>query len=1020
MESPLHFLLLLLCFFLSGFAALLYETAWAREFEFVFGTSELAVVSVLAAYMAGLAAGSAAAGRLVPRVRRPVLWYGVLELGIALAALAVPWAIRGATALLVAWRGGLPEPPDMASVAGSLFYVGVAFAVLVVPTAMMGATLPLLARHAVRRDEEIGRRVGALYATNTAGAVAGAVATGFVVLPALGLRGTVYLGAAVNALVFALAALLSRQAASAAGAGAAAPAHRAPFHWVLPLVTVSGAVSFTYEVLWTRLLGHIVGGTLQGFATMLGSFLLGIAIGSAVAARLARDPARAARGFAVAQLLTAALSLAAFVGMDWIPELATAIGAGAAGSLAHNAVIAAAGLLPSSLCIGAAFPFAVRLVARDETEAGPAAASVYVWNTLGSITGALAAGFWLIPALHFTGTLALAVGLNLALAIAAAMLVRPPLVRVAGLAVVGLAALLVVRPDTPWKLLRHSAMLSTTSRWAGEVDYFGVGRSSTVLLIEQWQGWRLTTNGLPESLISRDGPAPAEPEPARWLGMLPSLLRPDLEKMLVVGLGGGLTVEAVASPVREITVIELEDEVVHAHEWLATQRSRSPLSDPRVRLVVNDARGALELTDARFDAIVSQPSHPWTAGASHLYTREFFSLARQHLAPGGVFVQWIGIAFVDELMLRSMVATLLEAFPHVAVFRPALGSILFAASDEPFDPLATAGRALAASPEDFARFDLRTAEDVAAAWALDTAQAREFARDAPVVTDDRNPLATQAARIGKRTLSTTRCDEMLAPFEPLAGVGADVDRVYLAHRLALNGFLERAKEYAETIPDAARRLTALGWVKSVVAPQTAAATFRHALAADPASQSARFGLVRMLRKRLEEAEPAVVELAAPLQGSAGAVAAGWRHASRGEWDELRGLEPALEGVAPRDPSRAEALRLRVLWRTHSADPAERDEATALAARMLAASWLPDDLLLAARAYAEAGRPNDALFLVDFLSRSRRRPAAQQAGLALLDGLRPQVDAGRWEEIHKRLSQTPRARGAAGVRAPSAR
>src|SRR5262245_45508632 len=414
-EAPLRFFLLLLCFFLSGLAALLYETAWAREFEFVFGTSELAVVSVLAAYMAGLATGSAAAGRFVTRVRRPVLWYGLLELGIAASALAVPLGIRGATWLLTAAVGGRSAPPDAGEVSAAFFYVGAAFVVLVIPTALMGATLPLLARHAVRSDEELGRRVGTLYATNTFGAVVGTLATAFVLLPEIGLRATVYVGAGMNALVFLAAALLSRAVGPAAETPDASARRPLRFHWVLPLVALSGAVSFSYEVLWTRLIGQLVGGTIQGFATMLASFLLGIALGSAVAARLARNPASAARGFASAQLGTAALSLLAFAFLDRVPDLAQELGAGHAGALGGNALIAALVLLPGSLCIGAVFPFAVRLLARDETEAGPAAAHVYVWNTVGSITGALASGFLLLPWLRFDGTIALAAGANLAL-----------------------------------------------------------------------------------------------------------------------------------------------------------------------------------------------------------------------------------------------------------------------------------------------------------------------------------------------------------------------------------------------------------------------------------------------------------------------------------------------------------------------------------------------------------------------------------------------------------------------------
>ncbi len=1009
-EGALGFFLLLLCFFLSGLAALLYETAWAREFEFVFGTSELAVVSVLAAYMAGLAAGSAVAGRFVRRIRRPVLWYGLLELGIAASALAVPWGIRGATWLQTAAMGGRSAPPDAGEVSAAFFYVAAAFVVLVVPTGLMGATLPLLARHAVRRDEEVGSRVGALYATNTLGAVVGTIATAFVLLPELGLRSTVYVGAATNALVFLAAALLSRTAAEpAAPLPPPDSPERSPlrFHWVLPLTALSGAVSFTYEVLWTRLVGQLVGGTIQGFATMLGSFLLGIAIGSAVAARIARSRGRAAHGFAVAQLGTAALSLLAFAGVDRVPELAKALGAGHAGALAGNALLVALVLLPGSLCIGAVFPFAVRLLARDETEAGPAAARVYVWNTIGSITGALASGFLLLPSLRFEGTISLAAGANLALALAAALATRPVSKPFAGLATAGLALLLVVRPETPWSILRHSAMLQNSGLWSGEVRYYAVGRSSTVLLLEEAGGLRLTTNGLPESIIPPDGPAPSSAEPARWLGMLPVLLRPGLRDMLVIGLGGGLTVESVPSSVKEITVIELESEVVAAHESLASERDASPLRDPRVRVVVNDARGALQLTDARFDAIVSQPSHPWTAGASHLYTREFFSLAARHLEPEGVFVQWIGLAFLDEAVLRSLVATLLDVFPHVSLFVPAQGAVLFAASDAPLDPLATAERALSDAPGDYARFGVHLPEDVAAAWGLSTDDARDFAGASALLTDDENPLATRSARIGRKAVAFRRNDAIFSKYEPLS-VGDDgLDPVHLILRMMAIGARDRARRFAGSMPEPTTRQIALGWARIDGAPQSAAAIFRKVLAEDPGEESARFGLLRVMRRKIEAGDPSTLELASPLEGSAGAVVKGWRHAALGEWEELRALEPILAGAGPRDLARTEALRLRVRWRMASSDPALRAEAAAPVAELLQTVGRPPDMILAAQALAAAGRPGDALALIDQVSRGRRGAEVQRAAIAVLDEVRPGVEGEEWEAIRRRLEPARR-------------
>ena len=198
------------CFFLSGLAALLYQTAWLRQFSLVFGTSELAVATVLAAYMGGLALGSAVAARYAGRVTRPVLVYGILEAGIALSALAVPVLLLAARALYASMLGDQPAPPDAATIGQPIFYLLVAFVVLAIPTGFMGATLPLLIRYAVRTDRQVGPRVALLYSINTAGAVCGTVAAAFVLLPALGLNRTVWVGVAVNALVFVIAAALAR------------------------------------------------------------------------------------------------------------------------------------------------------------------------------------------------------------------------------------------------------------------------------------------------------------------------------------------------------------------------------------------------------------------------------------------------------------------------------------------------------------------------------------------------------------------------------------------------------------------------------------------------------------------------------------------------------------------------------------------------------------------------------------------------------------------------------------------
>jgi spermidine synthase len=992
--------LVLACFALSGFAALLYQTAWTHEFAFVFGTSELAVATVLAAYMGGLSLGSAVAGRLAPRIRRPVLAYGLLELGVALAALGVPRAVAASTALTVALFGGAPEPPAAAGALLPAFQLLLAFAILLVPTALMGATLPLLARHAVRGEEELGPRIAVLYAANTAGAVLGTLAAAFALLPALGLRGAVQVGVAANALVFALAAAIARRAPAAPPAAAApAPATEPGAgrrRWVLPLILVSGAVSFGYEVLWTRLLAFVLGGSVYAFATMLASFLVGIAAGSALATRAARTPAAAARGFAVAQLCVAAASLAAFRAVDALPGL---VGP-AAGALPGRAALAGGLLLlPSTLAIGATFPLAVRVLARGPADAGPASARVYAWNTLGAIAGALGAGFALIPALGFERSAALFAAVSLALALTSALALAP---RSNGLALVsaaGLALLPWVHPAAPERLLRSSPLARAPV--AGEIVYSAVGRSATVLLVESQGAWKLRSNGLPEAAILPPGRFRADDVNA-WLAALPTLLRPAARSLLVVGLGGGALLEAAPASLASIDVIELEPQIVEANRRVAAVRARDPLADPRVHIVENDARGALLLTRRRWDAIVSQPSHPWTAGASHLYTREFFELVKGHLAPGGVFVQWIGLGFVDEGLLRALVSTLTSVFPQVRVYQPGdLPALLFAASQEAFPPesvLEDARRADAAACDALALFD---PEDLAAALRLDAEGARRFAAGAPVIRDDRNLLEMRAPRVRGRALKSRELDALFAPFDPLASPRG-LRAALLVRRLAARSETARARRVAAAAEDPASRRLAAALLEAARGGAAAETALRAVLAAEPGATDARAALA-LWEQRTRGAE-AAAQVAGGLPAPEAAVAAGWLAASRGDWRAVARLDPDLEVVAPHSVLHPEALRLRVRWRLETADGGERSRAVFLANALAALRLGHADRLLRVRAASAAGLAAAALGDLEELAGADRSPAGRRGVLAALRELPADPAlAARRDALEARLS-----------------
>lgn len=999
-----------LCFLLSGFAALLYQTVWTREFAFVFGTSDLAVATVLAAYMAGLAIGAAATARLIARVRRPVRVYAALELSIALCALAVPFAIAAMLHVSVAVFGGRSTLPAESEPLLGAFWLLSSIAILIVPTALMGATLPLLARHVVHRDEDIGSRIGALYAINTLGAVMGTVVAAFLILPAFGLRGTVWVGVAANAAVFALAAGLGRDSSSMSGSahpcpetaldrdveapttGDPKPRDASGARFVLPLIFLSGAASFTYEVLWTRLLGHVVGGSVFAFATMLASFLAGITLGSFAGSRLATTRARAARGLSLALFGGALTSLIAFFALRIVPALAGWLGAGIAAGPGANALLSGFVLVPSTLCIGATFPFAVRVLARSPMDAGASSARIYAWNTAGAIVGALGAGFLIIPALGFAGTLTFAVVAQLALAIACVFLAPPVGRRIAIVAAIAAVVTLAAPPDEPWSLLRWSPFERQPA--TGEMTWFGVGRSATVLLHEGNSHWVLRSNGLPEAAILPPGQRSINTT-AEALGVLPVLARPDAHSMLVVGFGGGTALESVPPSIRSLDVIELEPKMIDANRALSGLRARDPLADPRVHVHIGDARGALLLTSQRWDTIVSQPSHPWTAGASHLYTREFFALVREHLAPRGVFLQWIGASFVDDALLRSLVATLNDVFPYVRVYRPApRPQILFLASDAPLPIETDATAALTAMPQAFDALGYACAEDTLAALSLDEASSRAFAATAPISTDDRNLLQMRSPAILRAPLGIPGTDAALAASDPLPRLERGFDRLYLVRRLLADGDDARVARLVASLddPDERRVASTLRALHALDSPdpavpidanrararrESASRELRDVIARRPGLAEARYAWVRLQRDALLAGDAAVMAEADALDPLGRAIVAGWRAESNDDPAALQALDATLESHDPRAPGALEALRLRIFWRLAFGGIADAGDALSMIDRRLALGGNQvGDILLRARASLILGRP---LAVVGALSQialrlDARRPA----------------------------------------------
>lgn len=1035
--STATLVLLCACFILSGIAALIYQTAWTRQFAIVFGTSELAIATVLAAYMGGLAFGAWLAERFLPRVTRPVLTYAVLELGIAGSAiLAVPALLWVANVALQAFFGNQAAPPDSDHVATTLFYLVSAFVALAIPTTLMGATLPLLARYAVAEESQIGRRIGLLYAMNTLGAVFGALLTAFALLPELGLTRTIWVAAALNGFVCLMAIMLAQRSSPARpakgysvdgidepvlGHSISPPAPPVPSPllrprvavWsrlpgsglVLPLMLLAGAVAFFQEVLWSRMLAHVVGSSIYAFGVMVASFLAGIALGGGLGAAVARKREHAAVALAVALLFAAVAAAVAYLMLEsLLPTRAgllqntrTLFGFL---HLPMNALFSGL-LLPMTIAIGMTYPLAVRVLARDADDAAPASARVYSWNTVGAILGSLAAGFVLIPALKYEGAIRVAVCASALLGAAAAWLLLPLASGKQKLfgalaTVAAVAGCLLFRPQPPLRLLVTSPLnVGTQAR----VLHYDVGRSASVVMLSQDGGLALRTNGLPEALMESPG-SMARFSGEYWLSPLAVIARPDTKNMLIVGFGGGVVVEGVPPSVDRIDVIELEPEVIAANLATKHLRKRNPMEDPRVDIIVNDARGALRLTSKRYDAIVSQPSHPWTAGASHLYTREFMQLARDHLNPGGVFVQWMNVLFMDEDLMRSLTATLLSVYPEVRVYRPDPNTVVFLASELPLNVeqhLAQTGVPLRNAPLHFARFGINCVEDLVNALVLESDGARQLASGARLITDDDNRIATSNVFERTRGMTGDTSGRLVAAMDPLQRaeslvyrqLGDSLSFPYMARRNGAFVILDpsiadRMARMARILgPGAAGEYGRAFYYRATDQNSRAMEYLRLAIDEHPADDAIRQEYLRPWFVALanDRAPAQIVEIAKGLNPRPAAVLNAARHAVKNEWREVALADPQLAQLPWTDAWFSEAMELRVNWRLRvNSDERKRyaDEALVLLDRVAAVSPNLGIYGLRTRAGVSAERPE--IVLESLSNYARLGMALVRAGL----------------------------------------
>jgi len=757
------------CFFVSGGAGLVYEVLWSRHLHLLFGSTTESVAVVLATFMAGLGLGAHLLGGVVDRSRSPMRLYGLLEAGVGLYAFATGPLIALARAAYAACAHHLPPGSQLATIVKLIL----AAVVLLPPATLMGGTLPALARATSESGERARRQVGLLYALNTLGAVFGTLLTGFVLVETLGLATSMQLTAIVNLGVGLLVIARSRRIPEAAPAtepaatGSDGALSTAALKYAFAGLSVAGATTMLYEVVFTRVLGLVFGVSSYAFTIVLAVFLAGLALGALAAHALARRRAPRPWDFALSQLALGLLAVATAAAVPSVPRLVMIARQvpelGFWAVLEVKAAIAVALLLPLAFAAGLGTPLLLAALAGDLARLGRRVGDAYMVNTAGTIAGSLATGFVLVARLGTQGSLRAAALANLALG-AAGALALPSRNRRSRALALGLAALGAIGAigSARWPIATfllsdtHAHPRVSTTRLAfetklssgpRELDFFAEGREGTVAVVAAREARSLLVNGHPDASDREDMATQL------MLGFVPlaALRRP--EDVLVIGFGSGVTAAtALRVPeVRAVDVVELERAVLDAAPWFH-HVNRAAERDPRLRAIHDDARSFVAATDRAYDAIVSEPSNPWRAGVATLFTAEFYASARARLKPGGVFAQWVQLYALGDGTLKMILHTLAESFPELQVWWLDPGNVVVLGSTEPLalDPARIARLLAGPLGADVERYaHVARPDELYARFLLDGAGVRRFVGEQGALaanTDDQPFLEFEAPR----------------------------------------------------------------------------------------------------------------------------------------------------------------------------------------------------------------------------------------------------------------------------------
>jgi len=694
--------------FAVNFLSLVYQVIWTRNIMAIFGSTALSVSTTLTVFLSGIALGGYLGGKWIRRIENKHRALGILLVILGAYCFFVGYLFQVIDLIFATMFHGIES-----AIVTNLLKLFFTFLILIFPTTIIGSIFPITTYLYSFETGKLGKDVAFIYFLDTFGAALGALISGFILVPMVGLRESSFIAAALYVLLGIMMFVMKGGAQEAAPAKAAQPKKTIQLDpvrvFILAALFFSGFSALVLEVVWARYFHLIFGTSIYAFSIVIAAFLMGLSIGSFLIKRRLESMKDPVLVFAYIEILIGGFALLVIRSSAWLEVLYYKLFYLIDSFYVFQATLFIVAfiimLIPAAL-MGANFPLAIRIFGRDTETRGEDAGLTFSFNTAGGIIGAFAAGFIIIPLLGLEKTNFLAFAGYLAIGFAALLIAKRQVLHYA--IGVGAAVAFIIggfvfgsAPSLNYGVyyggIRHKTVesfISYKQRMEKEIAYSKHGFYGLVSVrYNPGKGEvQLLHNGKVDASI-----ALADMRTQILIGHMPLLMHRNPERVLNIGLGGGFTVGALKShpDVKQIDVVEIDPLVVEATGTYFKDYNNDALNDPRIRMHIHDGRYFLKTAPYKYDVIVSEPPNIWVSGVSMLFTREFYKIVDEHLNPGGVLFQWAPGYEMSEEDLKLILKTIKERFEYVTFWMQATDIVIFASHTAPDIDLSRVSAALA-------------------------------------------------------------------------------------------------------------------------------------------------------------------------------------------------------------------------------------------------------------------------------------------------------------------------------------